>query len=270
MDSRIGVIGGGNMARAIIEGSIGARATRPDNWLVAEPDAARRDRFRSAGIRTAESAGAMLDALPAGSQLLLAVKPQVLPDVASEIADRRFEGVAISILAGTPSQRVREALGGSARVIRVMPNTPARICEGMSAIAIGAGAEPGDEDVARALFEAVGEVVAIEEPLMDAFTGVAGSGPAYLFYLAEGMARGAVECGMDAELADLVVRQTLLGAARLLATSDVPASEQREAVTSRGGTTEAALGVLEERNVGESIALAVRAARDRGRELSGD
>ncbi|MCH7873254.1 MAG: hypothetical protein IID33_16280 [Planctomycetes bacterium] len=167
------------------------------------------------------------------------------------------------------------------RVIRVMPNTPARIGQGMTAIAMGCGAQAGDDALAQAIFAAVGEVVSIDETLMDAFTAVAGSGPAYVFYLAEAMSAAAVRLGFNQKQADLIVRQTIAGAGNLMVASvdeqtdptgqtGVPLSPAalRAAVTSKNGTTYAATTRLDELGVMEAIITAVRAARDRGRELA--
>ncbi|TVQ31222.1 MAG: pyrroline-5-carboxylate reductase [Phycisphaeraceae bacterium] len=269
------VIGGGAMARAIIEGAASAESARPARFVVCEPDAGRRaiferpDAFGGRIMATAARVEDLGPHLESAAPLLLAVKPQVFPDVASTLAPLMGgEGrVVISILAGTRSARIREALGGGARVVRVMPNTPARIGEGMSAVALGAGTQPGDEALAMSLFDACGEVVRIDESLMDAYTALAGSGPAYVFYLAEAMAKAGVEMGFDEQTADRIVRQTIRGAGMLLASSEESASELRAAVTSKRGTTEAATNSMDESGVMESIVHAALAARDRGAEL---
>ncbi|MFG0284155.1 MAG: pyrroline-5-carboxylate reductase family protein, partial [Phycisphaerales bacterium JB039] len=162
----------------------------------------------------------------------------------------------------------REVLGGTVRGIRVRPNRPAQGQRGISASARGAGAGAGDESIASALLEGVGETVEIPERLMDAFTAVAGSGPAYLFYLAEGMLNAAVRIGFEQEVADRIVRATIAGASALLEASEEPASELRARVTSKGGTTAAALAIFDEARTQETIIAAIRAARDRGAELA--
>ncbi|MEO1512658.1 MAG: pyrroline-5-carboxylate reductase dimerization domain-containing protein, partial [Planctomycetota bacterium] len=155
-------------------------------------------------------------------------------------------------------------------VVRVMPNTPARVRLGMSCLALGAGAEEADAAFALRLFGAIGEVVRVDESLVDAFTALAGSGPAYAFLLAEAMAGAGRELGLDPGDADRAARQTLLGAATLLSSSDRSAAELRDAVTSRKGTTAAALDVFEAGGFRELVERAMTAARDRGRELSAD
>ena len=137
----------------------------------------------------------------------------------------------------------------------------------MAAVALGEGAVPGDEALAVALFDALGRTAMVDEALMHAVTAVSGSGPAYVFLLAEAMGKAAVGLGLDAETAELLVRQTVLGAARLLDESDEDAAALRRAVTSPGGTTEAALAVMLQRGLPDVICDAIAAARDRGREL---
>lgn len=269
---KLAVIGAGAMASAILEGAFGAGLLRPAEVVVAEPDASRRSAMAGRGCSVMPDAapGAALRALAPDGMVLLATKPQSLADVARALdADSPFAGVVISILAGARSERVREAFGGSARVVRVMPNTPARIGLGVTAIAIGAGARESDDAMALKLFGAVGEVVRIEEAMMDAFTALAGSGPAYIFYLEEAMAQAGAEMGFDPRTADAVARAVIRGSAELLARSpDESAAALRAAVTSKGGTTEAAIQSMERAGVSEAIVRAIVAARDRGAELS--
>ncbi len=272
-------IGGGNMARALALGAVERAGFPASDFGVIEPSADQRRPFDQARIPTAAG---LLDgpalfhgALQRGSRatVVLAVKPQSLPVVASQwaAAGLAFDGVVITMLAGAKSGVVRSALGGSVRVVRVMPNTPARIGQGATAVALGDGAVPGDEAPALELFRAVGPVVEmVEEPMMDAVTALSGSGPAYLFYLAEAMARAGVEAGLPPAAADRLTRQTLAGAAAMLAASSESPADLRGAVTSKGGTTEAALAVLDAQRVAASIVKAVIAARDRGRALGHD
>jgi pyrroline-5-carboxylate reductase len=274
------LIGGGNMARAIVRGGLDAGVLRAESVAIAEPDAAKRTGLADlTGNLFASGAevvrwAAERDGERGEARVLLAVKPQMLGAVAAEIrpvldaaATRR---VVVSILAGTPTAKLEAVLGNHAAVVRVMPNTPAMIRQGTTAYCLGRSARPEDASSTIDLFRALGPVVEpIEETLMDAFTGVAGSGPAYLFYLAEAMVRGAVSCGFAPDVADRIVRQTLAGAGLLLAKeAELSPQVLRANVTSKGGTTAAATAVLDERAVMEAMERAIEAARDRGAELA--
>jgi pyrroline-5-carboxylate reductase len=261
------------MARAIVLGAVNAGVLGASEIVVCDPDQSKWGAFRECGVRVTASHGEAVGSLGEEGEVLLAVKPQSLGAVAEAVRDLwpSRPVVVVSILAGTPSARVREALGGDGRgvrVVRAMPNLAASVGASATALSIGAGAVAGDEAFAAKLFEGVGPLVArIEEGMMDAFTAVAGSGPAYAFYLAEGMVKGAMEAGFDAALARELVTQTLVGAATLLSRSEDAPGALRAAVTSKGGTTEAAVRVLDERGVMEAVAAAIEAARRRGAEL---
>lgn len=216
-----------------------------------------------------------------GGQILLAIKPQSLPEAAAALRpaiDERSRDfgppVVMSILAGTPTSTLRAALAApdtdpaGLPVVRIMPNTPARLRKSMTAISAAEGVTASHAQFAFDLFSSLGEVVKIREELMDAFTALAGSGPAYVFYLAEAMMRAAGEVGFDRITADRVVRQTIAGAAALLTESSEPPEALRQAVTSKGGTTEAACAALDARGVMDAISAAIQAGRDRGRELA--
>jgi pyrroline-5-carboxylate reductase len=271
----LAIIGGGTMGQAIVRGGIDAGVLDPRRIGIVEPESVRQDVFRSWGVRAVGRADelaawlAATEAEPHRGQILVAVKPQSLSDVSRQFRpvmseDRR---VIISIVAGTPSARIRAAFGDQAAIVRVMSNTPAQIKRGCTAVALGSGAREDDDAFAVDIFSALGRVVRIDEALMDAFTAVAGSGPAYLFYLAEAMTKAAMEVGFDPDNAGWIVRWTLAGAAALLDATDQPPQTLRAAVTSRGGTTAAAAAVLDEAKVPEAFIRAIRAARDRGVEL---
>ena len=273
---RIAAIGGGNMAEAIIRGSIRTARLEAAGWVVAEPREERRALFSSLGVDAVPTAADLTPHLDDESQILLAVKPQMLPAVAADLAAVPLSRTVVSILAGSTTDGIRTACtdAGNAsasgmRVVRVMPNTPCAIGEGMAALACGDGTSEADTTLAKGLFGALGEIIEIDESLMDAFTAVAGSGPAYVFHLAEAMTRGAEAAGFSAGEAAFIVRQTVAGAARLLRDSEVSAADLRVAVTSPGGTTAAALQELDSSATGDAMVRAIIAARDRGRELAG-
>ncbi len=263
MALRLGIIGGGTMGRAIVAGCLEAGVLRPAEVVVAEVDPLRRQEVAALGCRVSAESPATLEA----AQIMLAVKPQSFAGLASELGCLRGPKIVISIMAGLASARIRAALGAPARVVRVMPNTPCRIKAGMSAIALGEGARPGDESLAVEVFSALGRTVIVNESDLHAVTAVSGSGPAYLFLLAEAMEQGAVDCGLSAEQAAVLVRQTLLGAGRLLVESGEAPGSLRAAVTSKGGTTEAAITLMQRRGLAEIVGEAISAAAQRARQL---
>lgn len=271
LDQPVLFIGAGAMGSAIIRGAIEAGTLDERRLCIADPAAERREGFSHAFSTGGEAADWFASADPDDrGVIVLAVKPQTLGAVQREL-QRRLAGsrrIVITILAGAHSDTVRAALGGTVRIIRVMPNLPASVRRGISAIALGAGAREGDQQVAIALLGDVGETIEIPERLMDAFTAVAGSGPAYLFYLAEGMLHAAVRLGFEQDVAERIVRATIEGSSGMLAATKTTPSELRARVTSKGGTTAAAMAVFEEARTLETIVAAIRAARDRGAELA--
>jgi pyrroline-5-carboxylate reductase len=266
-DAQLAVIGGGNMAQAILLGAFDSGAIEPAQVIVVEPDEANRAIFTGRDTPCLEAADQLMGSIGVSTPILLAVKPQVFPVVAQglgSIGDR----VVISIMAGVTSGAIRSQLGGAARVVRTMPNTPAQIGQGVTAVTLGAGASAGDDALANRLLGAVGAVISIDESMLDAFTAVVGSGPAYVFALSEAMASGARTVGFDAQVADRIVRGTIEGAAMLLAQrSDQSPEALRKMVTSKGGTTAAAIAKLDSGEFIGVVEQAIVAARDRGVEL---
>ncbi|MFG0256377.1 MAG: pyrroline-5-carboxylate reductase [Phycisphaerales bacterium JB043] len=266
---KLALVGGGNMARALLMGALDSGIAETWEVGVADPSAPQRQVLTNLGIRCVERAEDLATIIDDNTQLLLAIKPQVLEEVARDAnAPLSSPRVIISILAGVPSTRIRAALGDNARVVRCMPNTPCRVRRGMTAIALGDGAQQGDDELAVRLFEAVGEVARIDESMMNAYTAVVGSGPAYTFYLAEAMTTAARQMGFDEQTADAIVRQTIRGSGKLLSELlDQSPEDLRKAVTSPGGTTQAAIESLERDDVHDAIVRALVSARDRGVEL---
>jgi len=260
---QLGIIGAGNMGSAILRGAIKSGVLSPGDVIVADPSPEAREQAASLGCAVTDDPAQCVEA----EQLMLAVKPQMLEKVAEQIAPLPRSMVVISIMAGLSSGVIRSALGDNARIVRAMPNTPAQINHGMTALAIGDGAIDGDDALARKLFEAVGKAINVEERLMYAVTAVSGSGPAYVFLLAESMQQGAEQIGLSHAAARTLVEQTIRGAGELLSRSQQNADELRQAVTSPGGTTAAALEVMFEKELPEIVTEAILAARDRGIEL---
>ncbi|MHC4786007.1 MAG: pyrroline-5-carboxylate reductase [Planctomycetota bacterium] len=263
MAGRLGIIGGGIMGQAIARGAITAHVLRPNEIIVSELDARKRTEIERLGCPTSDDARRAAEC----EQVLLAVKPQSFGDVAAAIAPLGKPTVVITIMAGLGTDGIRARLGEHARMIRAMPNTPCQLGEGMTGIALGAGAETGDEKLAWHIFEAVGRTAILAEALMDAVTAVSGSGPAYVYLLAELMEKAARKIGLDEATARLLVVQTVIGAGRMLRDTGLEPAELRRVVTTPGGTTAAAMDVITRQDLPGVFIEALTAARDRGAEL---
>ena len=258
------MIGGGKMAEALLGGLVHDGWSRPDELHVVEPVESRRGELAAAlpGL----SIG---DAPVAGIDAVIAVKPDVVPAVLPDLAAAGVRRV-LSIAAGVRSGAIEGGLVDGAAVVRCMPNTPALVGQGAAAVAAGAHASAGDLDWAAGILSAVGLVVTVDEADLDAVTGLSGSGPAYVFHLAEGLVAAGIAEGLSPETADALARQTLLGAATLLSESGEDPAVLRSNVTSKGGTTAAGLAVFAEAGFLDLIADAVRAATERSRELGAE
>ena len=268
LDKKIAFLGGGNMAEALIKGMLSADVSTADQMIVSDVSSSRltylKGRYRLS--ITARNSDAVRDA----DVVLLCVKPQMIDEVLAEIAPLAHASkLVISIAAGVPIARIEHALPGKPRVIRVMPNTPALVLSGASGIAPGRTVTDADRALAEEIFGAVGRVVFVEEKLMDAVTGLSGSGPAYVFTFIEALADAGVKVGIPRAVAMELAVQTVLGSARMvLETKEHPAS-LRDKVTSPGGTTIAGLHELEKGKFRAVLMSAVEAATRRSRELGG-
>lgn len=258
-------VGGGNMATALLGGLI-ARGHQAQQLQVIDPDPAQR-----AGLaqRFGVTCHAHPDVALADAQVVvLAVKPQVMAVVAGELAPHVGTALVISVAAGIRGADLARWLGGHPRVVRTMPNTPALIGRGITVLAANPHLTAADRESAQRIMGAVGETMWVDdEALLDAVTAVSGSGPAYVFYFVEALERAAGELGFAPEQARKLALATFAGAADLAAGSAEAPATLRARVTSRGGTTAAALAVLEERAAGDALVAAVRAACRRSAEL---
>jgi pyrroline-5-carboxylate reductase len=264
IDRRIAFLGSGNMASALIQGLLASGTSKPERIVASDVRAEALDALRTAhGIETTQD-----NARACGADVIvLSVKPQVLPALLAEIAPHVKESaLVISIAAGAPLAMIESQLSGR-RVVRAMPNTPALVGAGATAIAPGQHAGNDDLALARRIFESVGTVVDTPESLLDAVTALSGSGPAYLFYLAEALVDAGEAVGLPAHVAQELALQTVYGAAKLLHESSEAPAELRRKVTSPGGTTQAGVAKLDELKVKEAFKACVTAARDRGHEL---
>jgi len=262
----LGFIGGGNMAEALIKGITASNLYPPENIVVSDISTERLDYLTGQyRVRTDSDNSEISRTVDV---LILSVKPQVMPKALESIKDNISpDTLVISIAAGIKIEKITNVLGNIA-LIRVMPNTPALIGQGASAIFANDRAKPMLRKAER-IFAAVGEVVFVDnENLIDAVTAVSGSGPAYFFLLMEEMTKAAVKLGLTDDAAKKLVLQTAKGAALLAAQSDNSPAELRKKVTSPGGTTEAAIKVFTDSGFAVSVSKAIKRAYDRSKELS--
>jgi pyrroline-5-carboxylate reductase len=269
MPAKLLVVGGGRMGGALVAGLLSNDWAKPADLAVVEPDAARRQELAAAHdglvVLDAPAAGVVAPAQEGGGALL-AVKPE-----SAEVVCRALGAVGVtrvlSVVAGLASARLEGCLPDGAVVIRAMPNTPALIGAGVTAMSGGANARAADLDWAEGILGAVGTVVRLPERHLDAVTGLSGSGPAYLFLIAEALIEAGVLVGLPRDVSRTLTVETLLGSARLLAESGESPEALRAAVTSPGGTTAAGLRTLESRGVRSALLEAVASATERSRNL---
>ncbi len=259
--ARLLVIGGGRMGEALVGGLVAAGWAPAEDIAVVEVDPGRRDE-----LSAAHPGLVVGDAPVAADGALLAVKPGDVPDAAAA-AGRAGVGRVLSVAAGVTTATVEAALPEATPVVRAMPNTPALVGAGASAIAAGTAAGPDDLDWAEGVLSAVGEVVRVPEAQLDAVTGLSGSGPAYVFLLAEALVDAGVLNGLPRPTSRALAVQTLRGAAALLAETGEEPATLRAQVTSPGGTTAAGLRALEAAGVRAAVLDAVSAATERSRQL---
>lgn len=252
------------MAQAIAGGAIEGGVLQASDVIASDPSAQNRSVFKDWGCAvSADNA----DVARQADQILLAVKPQVFAKVAPDLKQGALdEQVLISIMAGISSAKINDLAGQTCRVVRVMPNTPALVAAGMAGVALTEGAKQGDDELSRQLFAAVGKVVQLTEPMIDAINAISGSGPGYVFYFAEAMEKMAAELGLGDE-GRRIVAQTIYGAGKLMIESGEDPAELRRKVTSPGGTTLAATDSMDADGVAIAIQKAIQAAYDRAIEL---
>lgn len=263
---RIGIIGGGNMGAALARGMMDSGYAPREEILIAEPMEERRKVLEGEyGFQTVPGGA---DAARESQTLLFAVKPQILHLVLDELkGEVTASHLLISIVAGAPAARFVDALGPDVRIIRVMPNTPALVGEGAAALCRGGAATPEDLQIATEMLASVGKTVEVPESLMDAVTGLSGSGPAYVFQFIEALADGGVRAGIPREQALLLAAQTVLGSAKMVLETGEHPGRLKDMVASPGGTTIAGLHALERGGLRAAVMDAVAAAADRSVEL---
>ncbi|MGH7306914.1 MAG: pyrroline-5-carboxylate reductase [Candidatus Rokuibacteriota bacterium] len=262
----VGFIGGGNMGEALIKGLLGASLVPASAIHATDVRLERlKELDRQYGIQVSSDNAAVVRHCDI---VILAVKPQIMDAVLREIAPALTRRkLLISVAAGVSTARIRAGLHKDTRLIRVMPNAPALVLEGVTAIAKADGLEPDDLDTAGEIFSAVGRVVVLDESLMDAVTGLSGSGPAYVAVMVESLADGGVRMGLDRITAMTLATQTVLGAAKLLLETGMHPGALKDMVSSPGGTSIAGIAALEEGGIRTTFIKAVERATQRSREL---
>jgi pyrroline-5-carboxylate reductase len=262
----IGFVGTGNMAEALIKGLLAASVVEPGEVWGSDPRQQRCDEIaRKYGIHTSTGNA---DVVRASEIVVLSVKPQILPGVLTEIAPHlQPHALCISIAAGTPVAAIERRLPKGTRVVRTMPNTPALVGAGATAIAAGGHATPADLEAAKQIFDAVGKTAVLDEEQLDAVTGLSGSGPAYVFLIIEALSDAGVKMGLSRYNAQALAAQTVLGSAKLLLETNEHPGRLKDMVTSPGGTAIAGIATLEAGGLRTTLINAVEAATRRSREL---
>ena len=261
----IGFIGAGNMAEAMIRGLLRGNDFAPEQVFASGPRTERANELRE---KYAIDAGTD-NLIPAAQDIVvLSVKPQIMSRVLPEVADAiRSDALVISIAAGVPVATIQSRLASGTRVVRAMPNTPALVDAGATAIAGGEHARESDLADAKRIFDAIGLTVILEESALDAVTGLSGSGPAYVFLILEALSDAGVKVGLSRRTAQLLAAQTVLGSAKLLLETNEHPGRLKDMVTSPGGTAITGLHTLENGGVRTTLMNAVEAATRRSREL---
>ena len=267
MAKRFAIIGIGKMGSALARGVIRGGVAEGDNLTAFDTDSERVNSLASElGFRPSTSA---TEAVERADVVILAVKPNVVPQVLREIRDVAGGRLVISIAAGVEIRSIEGALPGTARVVRAMPNIACSVGESATAFALGSHALGEDATVARTLFESVGKVVPVEKSMLHAVTGLSGSGPGFLCGVIEGLIEGAVKAGLQKELATELALQTVVGTGRTLQETDQSPGELCKAVATPGGTTMAGLAELDRSDIVGAFRKAVQAAARRSKELAG-
>lgn len=265
--TKIGFIGGGNMAASLLNGLVVSGHDPKQLWVSDINEDTLNALSTNLSINVTASNQAVIDAVDV---VVLAVKPQILAKVALEIAPfLKPHQLVVSIAAGTNQATLRKWLGEAVAIVRCMPNTPALVLTGATALHANDKVSPGQRDLAETILRAVGIALWVDdESHLDAVTAVSGSGPAYYFLLMEAMEKAAVELGLNPSIARLLIQQTALGAAKIaLESSDSP-GELRQRVTSPGGTTQQAIETFERGGFSQLVLQALQAANDRSVEIS--
>ena len=267
MDKKICILGTGNMGQALVSGLVGSGSSKPQDIVCTDVREVKLKAIeKQYGVQISTS---NLEAVSQADIIIYAVKPQIMATVLNETSEKLdMSKLIISIAAGVPMEAIESCLNKELRLIRVMPNIAAAVKEAATAIAAGRHASKEDVQLAMEIFDSIGKSVFIQENyLMDAITGLSGSGPAYIFLIVEAMADAGVKVGLSRQEALFLSAQTVLGAAKMLIETQEHPGQLRDRVTSPGGTAIAGLATLEEGGLRTTLIHAVEVATNRSREL---
>ena len=270
-NKKIGFIGGGNMAEAILKGMLSSKLVKASSIFFSEPNKSRQT-FLTTEFKVKAVKG-NLDLVKKADVLIVAVKPQIIREVLKDIADQvDSKKLVISVAAGVPISQIENALSKGNKkklcVVRTMPNTPSVVQEGVTAITAGKGVGKSDLKISHEIFQAVGRTVEVAEEQIDAVTGLSGSGPAYIFMIIEALSDAGVKMGLSRQVANELTVQTVLGSALLVRETGTSPGELKNRVTSPGGTTIAGLHALEKGSLRATLMNAVEKATLRSKELA--
>ncbi len=261
---QVGFVGCGEMGTMLLEAGLEAGILNAENTLVAETNPDRRESLKSAGVNVVEGSGQ----LAACEQIVLAVRPQQFEAATADLGCDGRARLAISIMAGIGSERIRHSLGDATRVICCMPNAPVKIHAGVTALMPSKDSSPDDLEFARSLFNTIGITEILPESALWAVTAVSGSGPGYIALFAEAMLQEAIELGLDTEIANRMIANTLVGTGKLLENFEGGPDALREAVTTPGGTTEAGIRSMMNHGLSKAVRDGIKAAHDRGEAIA--
>lgn len=268
MNTKTVFIGGGNMAEALLQGMVQSGEVDTASTVVTDVREERLTELAEQfGVSTATDNSRAVDG---ASIIWLCVKPQQMESVLTPLKGCAPKALFVSIAAGVPTSRMEEWLGAQTRVVRVMPNTPALVQQGAAGISAGTHATPDDIQQVERAMRCVGKTVVLPESDLHAVTALSGSGPAYVFYLIEAMLSAGEELGLEPTQARELAVQTIIGAGKLMEASSDPAAELRARVTSKGGTTAAAIAAFDQAGVADGLKHGILAAASRSRELAGE
>ena len=261
---KIGFIGAGNMATAIIKGIINNGFVNYSDVYVSDRDKAKLDEIKKLGANANEDNNFVA---AQSDMVVFCVKPGIVPVVAKEVAENVKNKIVVSIAAGVSIASIADILGSDEKIVRVMPNTPAMVGEGMIALCENPSVSETELGVVKSMFDAVGKTVVIKENLIDAVIGVSGSGPAYIYMVIEAMADGGVLCGLPRDAAYTLAAQTVLGSAKMVLETGIHPGKLKDMVCSPGGTTIEAVAALENAGIRAAFVDAVKAAADKSAEM---